>query len=155
MPLFLEDPSLEFIIENSLDMLKSYQSIGMRWWATSVVFCASIIGAVWRNRSYLIQHPLLKSLELAIGFFLISIVGFGAIMAYHCWNMLSDFLQLINQDSKLKQFDNEFWVTIWGYLIATSSFVLITISWFILMSHIRKLTPEEKRKRWFQIWSKK
>ena len=152
----LDPLSLEFMVENSLEMLKSYQSIGMRWWATSVVFCASILGAIWRNRTYLIQHPLLKSLELAIAFFMISIVAFGAMMAYHCWSMLHDFLQLSTQNTgNLIHFEKEFWVTTWGYLIATSSFVLITISWFVLMSHIRKLTPEGKRRRWFQFWSNK
>lgn len=130
------DTTTQFIIEHKLYTLHSLQSTGMSWWVSSVVFCASIIGAVWYHRKQLASHPeVMKSLRFAIGFFFITVIAYGVVLAVHCMAMRADVLSLKGSD--VKMFGKEFVVTTIAYAFGTTSFILIAISWFTLLRHMK------------------
>lgn len=132
------DLNWEFVIQTKLSTLYSLQSTGMSWWASSVVFCASIIGAIWYHRERLAPQKVMKSLEITIGVFFITIIGYGLVLAYHCMALRADVLSLAPGNPEIQMFGKEFVITMIAYLAATSSFILITISWFILLRYIKK-----------------
>src|SRR5262245_18079214 len=79
----MEQPFLEKLVELKISQLNSIQSVGMTWWLSYCVLCASIIAGVWKFGQALAGNPLLRALRRALGFFFLSIVTFGAFMTVH------------------------------------------------------------------------
>lgn len=114
---------------------------GMLWWASSVVFCASILAAAWIKRSELI--------ELHKGYLLwlwaIVLCFFGTIVFYGIWitsrimNLQSEVEQLL-KDVDFSISMSEFDTLIMAHYIGTSSFILVFITWFsfIFLLEIKK-----------------
>lgn len=136
---------MQFFIEQKMESLRSIQSTGMLWWASSVVFCSSLVGTVWYHREKLASLPILTSLGKAINFFLFTVIGFGILMVIKCMHLRSEILTHPNASNypKVNSFSTDFEYTAISYLIATSSFILIFICWFKLLRYIRKLKPNE------------
>jgi hypothetical protein len=128
--------TIEKVVELKVSQLNSIQSVGMSWWVGSCVLCASIIAGVWKFGHDLANSPLLGALRIAIGFFFLSIVAFGAFMTVHSLVLTRQLLRLKSELA------SKFWwdcvATGIAYAIATSSFILVTIAWFALL---RNLSP--------------
>lgn len=129
---------IEKIVELKVSQLNSLQSVGMIWWVSSCVLCASIITGIWKFGQTLAGNPIVRALRRAIGFFFLTIVTFGAFMTVH-------LLVLAHEFSALKSpLASAFWwdcvATSISYGIATSSFVLVTIAWFTLVRGLRSLS---------------
>lgn len=132
------------LIELKLLTLHSLQSTGMTWWASSVVFCASVIAAVWNQRKTLVKRGFINWLGFAIGFFFISIVSYGAILTVHCLKLRSDvkYSGLAGAENFLQ----EFMITAIAYAIATTSFIIVTVSWFMLVHKLKKMYKQPEKR---------
>ena len=139
----MEPSTLQKLVELKISQLNSIQSVGMTWWVSSCVLCASIIAGIWKFGQALAGNPLLRALRRALGFFFFSIVAFGGFMTAHSL-VLAHELSALHAD-----FASRFWwdcfATSIAYAIATSSFILVTIAWFTLVQHLRTASLQPPR----------
>jgi hypothetical protein len=73
--------TLRFMIEQKMSYVNSVVNICMLWWISSIVFCGSILGAVWLNRDGLWQTAYVLVLGIVLFVFLFYIVSFGILAA--------------------------------------------------------------------------
>jgi magnesium-transporting ATPase (P-type) len=131
----------KILVTEKLQFLQSMLDTGMLWWVSSVVFCISILAGVWIK-----QDELAK---LGKGYLLwlwsIILVFFGTIVFYGIWIIYR--IDIIESEVKtlLIQINfsvllSEFNTVETGYLIGTSSFILVFITWLLFIFYFLKKT---------------
>ena len=136
--------SLPIILEHKLTFLDTIAMVGISWWVSATVFCASIIAVIYKKRSELRETPrVFHWLQLGLYLFFFSIVLFGVFLM----NMTSklnletiEIIKIIDNQQSTSQLTNinfgEFTTVYWGLAIGTSSFVLIVVAWVLLSNWI-------------------
>jgi hypothetical protein len=122
--------------DHLFDLLELIATLGMTWWVSATVLCASIIWGVWTKRGDLrgfragARHgffALVLSFLLSVmvfGVVLISITnGLGTELERVCTIDVSSGGCGSNDASSLKV------AMVWGFAIGTSSFLVTTIAW--------------------------
>jgi hypothetical protein len=117
-------------VELKVSQLNSVQSVGISWWTSSSVLCGTLIVGIWKYGLELGANPLFPALRNAINFFFLSIVLFGILMVAHCAYEAFALSALKADDAKAFVWD--FAVTSISYLMATTTFILVTMVWFKL-----------------------
>ena len=54
----MDSDLLTTLLQKKLDFVTTLANIGMTWWVSSVVFCGSILAAVWVYRKEVASSPL-------------------------------------------------------------------------------------------------
>jgi hypothetical protein len=131
------------IINKTFDLLAMMGNTGMLWWMSGIVFCVSLIkmylGLV-ENED--INEYYLKMITIFITMFLCSTVVFGLVMVYQT-DLL--FLNISHLASNYHMYEPLFGVVNKGFLMGTSSFFLILMSWlFMLTGKFSKYSKENE-----------
>jgi hypothetical protein len=124
----------EIILESKLKFLDTLASVGMSWWVSGIVFCATILAGCWLKRDTVIKVPFFQLFCATLTVFYLSVVGFGAFMAFETRNLAREVQQLLSSDP-----GTPFQTVFYGYLIGTTSFVLIALCWLGLWLELQKL----------------
>ena len=74
-----------FLLGQKLAYVNTLASVCMTWWVSSIVFCGSILAAVWLYRDKLIVSGLIHLLGVFLSLFFAGIAVFGAQIT---WNHL-------------------------------------------------------------------
>lgn len=124
---------MEKLIEEKYLVFDMFANIGMSWWVSGVVFCGTILAGCWIKRETIICIPYFHLFCTTVSVFYISIVFFGFFMSYHTARLGADIASLLiaagHPDPTSR---TEFACITYGYIIGTSSFILISLCWFIL-----------------------
>jgi hypothetical protein len=140
---------MEKLLEHKLSFLDTLASVGMSWWVSGIVFCATILAGCWWKRDLVTSIPYFHFFCLTVTVFYFSVVGFGVLMAIQTGRLEADvdtLLQAMQHPDKTSHTD--FRIVKYGYLIGSTSFSLITLCWLALwriLSKQRKGTKREKR----------
>ncbi|HEY0005552.1 MAG TPA: hypothetical protein VGB17_12140 [Pyrinomonadaceae bacterium] len=140
-----KDENARFLLEQKLGYINMAGNVCTTWWVSSVVFCASILAAVWLNRTELVQAGIIFWLGLILFVFFGSIVTFGTVSVFHLRKVraeISRLAGLLDKDEK-DFFSTELTAFRNSLIIATSSFVLIWGGWTALWLGL-----------WFGYWKK-
>lgn len=127
------------------DTLQLMATVGMTWWVSSTILCATILGGVWAKRKDLrgfrpwTQHGFFT----LIAVFVLTIVGFGVLMIVAISNTgaeLSDACSAVVNAGGCKPSDAESLRLSmqWGFSLGTTSFVAFLIAWIGVWIEITK-----------------
>lgn len=141
----MDNEALRFLLERKLDFLKEIAQACMLWWVSSVVFCGTVIAAVWSKWEKLKEQKVIRWLGIVLCVFFSSIVAFGYLVIVYLWNLeieLADVAKKLNLPDRNFQYELlTFRRAIWA---GTSSFILVWIAWILMWV---KLSKRVKRKR--------
>jgi len=126
------EEALRFLVGQKISSLNTAGNVCMTWWVSSVVFCGTILAAIWLQRKELAESRFIIWLLFAVlTLFFAGIVSFGIVVISHLKKFREDVLTLTTglQQGGLFRTDLEFFK--WGMIIGTSSFALILLAWII------------------------
>lgn len=127
----MDQDSIKFLIERKIDFLNSVAQVCMIWWASSVVFCGSILAGVWAKRDELRERKLLLGLGFVLLIFFSSIVFAGCLAIYgYLRNVRREIAELAGQlghqnrffHTEVSSFESAMWAGI-------SSFAIVWVAW--------------------------
>ena|SRR5689334_12176760 len=122
------------LLEHKLRFLDTTASVGMSWWVSGIVFCATLLAGCWLKRDTVIQVPFFRLFCVTLSVFYVSVVGFGMFMIWQARQLALEVQAIIHTDAGAP-----FRTVEYGYAIGTTSFVLITCCWFGLWAVLEKL----------------
>ena len=137
------DP-IQQLLAYKIQLLTTIANTSMLWWVSAVVFCASVLGAIWSRRSEAEAILRLKPMGFLLYFFFSSIVLYGLLVTIMVALQYRDIRFLLQKlGDPVSSFDVEYlWILI-GMPIGTSSFVIFLAVWhFFWQSMKRTLTSE-------------
>lgn len=136
----MDSTLVQTMLEQKLQFLDTISQASMMWWVSSVVFCATIIGAIWLKRSQWEDIPTPRLFKLLIAIFLLSVVNYGFFVAILALKVKSELHQLMAQlkipSSMHHVFDTEFNSITMCMINGTSSFIIMLICWFVIWRYI-------------------
>jgi len=124
----------EIIVENYFNTLVMLGHVGMLWWVSSTVLCIAIISHTmnYNNKTKAIFHT--KGICALIGVFFLSIIGYGLYMSKEILVLKEVLITFFDYDCLTTcPIGPLFSVVCTGYLIGTSSFVLMLIGWLYVV----------------------
>lgn len=137
------DEKALFLLKQKLAYAHTVATVCMTWWVSSVVFCGSILAAVWLKREEMRQPSILFPLGCFLALFFASASGFGAQITWGYLPRLDNDLSTLlnktgkqhsfsNETGKQHPFSNEVATFRRSMLIGTISFLLILAVWLYL-----------------------
>jgi hypothetical protein len=130
-----EKNNTHFLLGQKLGFANVAVNVCMVWWVSSVVFCCSILAAVWIQRNDLVKSWIIHLLGVVLVIFFGGVTAFGTLIErlYLCklHKGISDLTERLNQDDK-DIFSTEIVTFRVVMFIGTSSFFLILIVWCFL-----------------------
>lgn len=118
-----------FLLEQKISSMNTAGTVCMTWWVSSVVFCGSILAAIWLKKSEIATSRfLLFGLSFVLTIFFIGVVLFGIAAIQYLKRLTVDLSKLAYGNVFL----TEVTYFIWAMKIGTWSFGLILSAWFIL-----------------------
>ena len=72
-----------FLLEQKITTLGTVATVSMTWWVSSIVFCGTILAAVWANRKDLFESKVIGYLGLFLSAFFLGIVIFGFLIVLY------------------------------------------------------------------------
>lgn len=140
----MEPETVKFLIERKIDFVNSIAQMGMLWWVSSVVFCGSVLAAVWSKQDNLKKQRLVNPLGFILSGFFLSMVVFGGMVIYYLIHTEGEIAALA---SNLKTQDNFFRSELFACQLAmwlgTSSFFLVLIVWICFWIHLSRKPQKE------------
>lgn len=132
------------LLELKINTLNVYATTGMTWWVSSIVFCATIIGAAWIKKDELEEFPLFNLLGWFLTFFFFSIVLFGiwAIISIQRLSNEVNSIQAALQLSPELSSDSTFYTYQVAYGLGTISFGVVLVIWVRFWKHIAEEKSE-------------
>jgi len=129
-----KNETLRFLIEQKLSSMNTAGNVCMTWWVSSVVFCGSILAAVWLQRSELAKAGgfLLGGLSLVLTVFFAGTVLFGVVAIKYLKKFRRDICKLTKGLNRGRVFQTEVTYFIGAMEIGTWSFALVFVAWVIL-----------------------
>lgn len=123
--------TLRFLIEQKISSMNTAGNICMTWWVSSVLFCGSVLAAVWLQKAELVKSGslLLVGLSLVLTAFFAGIVLFGIVAIKYLKKFEGDICRLTNQLHHHGIFRTETAYFIRAMKIGAWSFALILIAW--------------------------
>ena len=130
----MDQETIKFLIERKLDYLNSGAQVCILWWASSVVFCGSILGGVWSKRAELKERRIVHGLGVVPLVFFSSIVIFGCVaVVVYLRNIQKEIAGLANHLGFQGQFFNtEISAFGWAMWAGISSFMLVWVAWILI-----------------------
>lgn len=132
------DERVRFLIEQKISYLNTVGNVCMAWWVSSVVFCGSILAAVWLNRAELVESGVIKWLGFALAAFFATVVIYGVLIIRYLDRVHREVSDLASQlnfgaflSTEIRTFRN-------AMINGTSSFAIILVAWLVL---------------WFGLWA--
>jgi hypothetical protein len=118
------------LINKKIALLTTIASTSMLWWVSATVFCATILGGIWRYREHIESAPFKNSLGFLPYFFFGSVVLYGLLVTGITLFGFLDVRALLSElGAPANLFDAEFLWIIVGMPVGTSSFVLFLLVW--------------------------
>jgi hypothetical protein len=118
------------------DVLQMIATVGMTWWVSATVLCASIIGGVWVRRRDLRGFGRVPrhGFFILVFVFICSVIAFGLVLICASMGLGSDLQQAcvaIRRSDGCSASDASTLQSgmVWGFAIGTSSFVVTGIAW--------------------------
>lgn len=137
----INNENVRFLLGQKISHFNTVSHVCMSWWVSSIVFCGSILAAVWFNRSDLMQSGIFPILGFVVAFFFLSFIWFGTVINRYLTRLDKDISFLIKKlkpnVSKLNPdcaFGAETHSIKWGIRIGISTFILILLAWFFLVT---------------------
>ena len=122
-----EKDTSQSLLEQKITSLGTLANVCVTWWVSSVVFCGSILAAVWSNRRELVESNIIGLLGFFLSTFFLSIIGFGALVIAYLRKLYKEVKQ-----KHRSYFSREITFFIWAMTVGASSFILILIGWVFL-----------------------
>lgn len=125
--------TLDTLLAHKLSFLDTLANVGMSWWVSGIVFCATILAGCWWKQQLVTRIPYFNLFCSTVTVFYLSVVGFGVLMALQIGQLEADvdvLLQAMHHSDQTRRTD--FRIVQHGYLIGSTSFSLITLCWLAL-----------------------
>lgn len=133
-----DDERTLLLLQQKLAHANTMGNVCMTWWVSSVVFCGSILAAVWWNKAELSEPEIVNKLGIFLLLFFAGVVIFGAlIMRLYLRNLRKDLSKLLKKPGEKDFFSTELSTFWWAMFIGTVSFLLILIAWVFLWGELR------------------
>jgi hypothetical protein len=123
----VEKDTSQSLLEQKIASLGTLANVCVTWWVSSVVFCGSILAAVWLNRRELVESNIIGLLGFLLLTFFLSIIGFGALVIVYLCKLYKEVKR-----KHRSYFSREIKYFIWAMAVGTSSFILILGGWIVL-----------------------
>lgn len=118
------------LIDKKIALLTTIASTSMLWWVSATVFCATILGGIWRYREHIESAPFKRSLGFLLYFFFGSVVLYGLLVTVMTLIEFLDVRMLLSMiGAPANLFDAEFLWILLGVPVGTSSFVIFFLVW--------------------------
>ena len=142
----MTDETIRFLLEQTIAFANTVANVCMLWWASSTVFCTSILSTVWKKRKAIKSRHFVYYLGFLLFVFFSSIIIFG-------FSVIIYMNQSQNQISALAAslgFGNNFYssemsVFRRAILCGTSSFILAWLGWVLIFFRLWRQTAQLKR----------
>jgi|LakMenE18May11ns_1017448.scaffolds.fasta_scaffold9874352_2 hypothetical protein len=135
----MQSTTAELLLGKKIELLSTIANTSMLWWVSSVVFCASLLGTIWAQKTEIKSLPFRKSLSFLLYSFFTSIVLYGVLVTVITaleFRNIKFLLKELNVPSNL--FDaNYMWLLV-GMPIGTSSFILVLVVWNFLWRSVQR-----------------
>ena len=134
------DKALLVLLGSKYEFLSVYANLSMLWWVSSIVFCASVIAAVWRFQSEIFNMPRLyiNILFFVGSVFFITIVAYGSLAVFFVKWMEQEILYVAERLSIADVTFFEYTAFRILVLLGTTSFILVLILWIALWLHFAR-----------------
>ena len=152
----IDKETIQFLLKHKLSYLNTVATVCMSWWVSSIVFCGTILAAVWLKRGDLVKSDIILPLGGVVAFFFLTFICFGICALIHLGKFRDDISTLSGKlkpeglkpffSNIFKREINSIW---WGILIGITTFILILGVWFYLFIGLYKgcwKVPEETNK---------
>ena len=127
-----KNETLRFVLEQKISFTNMLGNVCMTWWVSSVVFCGSILAAVWLNKQELAASGVIGWLGFVLFFFFATVVCFGILVIRYLDKLQKEISTLAKELNHEGFFSNELSIFKLGMIDGTSSFALVLIVWVIL-----------------------
>lgn len=135
----ISSENVHFLLEHKLSYLNTVSNVCMSWWVSSVVFCGSIVAAVWLNRKDLVESGIILWLGFVVAIFFAGFILFGIRIDKYL-SRLKTNISCLTKELKppgLKQnltqtFNIEIETIKCGVWIGIGTFIFILIVWIAL-----------------------
>jgi len=135
-----------FLIEQKVSFVNSAVNAAMLWWVSSLLFCGSVLGAVWSEREKLQSKPgVLVGLGIVLFVFFGAIAIFGFMGAYRLCIVQVEIAALagaLKYSEPVVKPNGFFYTEILTFktamIIGGSSFALIHIVWILFCLYLLK-----------------
>ena len=129
---------METMMAAKLRFLETMASVGMSWWVSGVVFCATVLAVFWLKREVVVTVPFFHLLCVTLTVFYASIVFFGLFISWEAWQLEKEVRRTFGDTAAGATFET----VEYGYLIGTTSFALIATCWLGLWKVLHRLRLE-------------
>ncbi len=157
----MDDQTIRFLIEQKISFINSALNACMLWWVSSIVFCGTVLAAVWIKKEELQKQRLITGMFIILSIFFLSITGFGSSAIYFL-SMTEDEISFLastlkTQDALFRiELDNFFRTELRAFQLAmwigAGSFAFV---WISLLYMWVKLPKEVSSERWQPVQSEK
>jgi hypothetical protein len=118
------------LIDKKIAVLTTIATTSMLWWVSATVFCATLLGGIWRYKDQVQTAPFRKHLGFLLYFFYGSVVLYGFVVTAMTLIEFLDVRMLLSMiGAPASLFDAEFLWILLGMPIGTSSFVIFLLVW--------------------------
>ena len=157
----MDDQTIRFLIEQKISFINSALNACMLWWVSSIVFCGTVLAAVWIKRDELQQQRLITGTFIILSIFFLSVTGFGLSAIYFLAVVETEIAFLASSlktqdDLLLMQLSNFFGTELGAFRVAmwigAGSFAFV---WLSLLYMWRKLFKEASSERQQPVQSEK
>lgn len=131
------------VIQGHLDIVNMMGQMGMLWWVSSTVMCIGILKSAWTYRDKG-GKELPRSIIWLITLFLGSIMFFGAACAIAVVQLEEEYQHIVGP-VLLQQLPGTamFSMVARGFVIGTSSFIIVGICWVYILTEKFKESSQE------------
>ncbi|HZG53942.1 MAG TPA: hypothetical protein VEZ40_17690 [Pyrinomonadaceae bacterium] len=126
------DERVRFLLEQKISYLNTVGNVCMAWWVSSVVFCGTILAAVWLNRTELAGSGVIKWLGFVLASFFATVVVYGIVILKYLNRFQAEISALASELNHEDFFSNEIKTFKRAMVNGTSSFAIILIAWIFL-----------------------
>ena len=118
------------LLDKKIQLLNTIANTSMLWWVSATVFCATLLGGIWRFHDQIESAPFKRPLGFLLYFFFISVVLYGCLVTIVTAFELRDVQRLLaSLGVNRSLFNTEFlWILI-GLPVGTSSFIVMLLVW--------------------------
>lgn len=137
-----EKKYLELFITHKFSMLDLLANTSMLWWVSSIVFCATIIAAVFTHKEKLCKLPHIHFACFLVTLFFLTFPAYGFWIIYCSNQIQSELLLLLKEANRDTVGLYEFETLRGGLLFGMINFILVFLAWCWLWNLIRKERKE-------------
>jgi len=144
----MTEETVRFLIEQKITFINTAVNACMLWWVSSIVFCGSVLAAVWIKRDELRKERFISWTGVILSTLFLAIACFGFLAIYFIGKGKTEISSLaVDLKYQGDFFGTELEVFQWAMWLGAISFLFVFLVWLFMWRWLSKgvHAPESKQ----------